>query len=252
MKATKEDSSVNVKGKGGRNKSTALLRGSVLITQLPSDLKEIYRGVIPRFFPAHSAPPRRVDRDPHASTFASTAGENNEASSSSASPSPPRGGPPALFESLDVIEEVDNATLLLEVKNKEAAAKLYKRLQNVRCCGRRWKVQYLPLSAVRSNPEPCLMQCTLVPPALPSTVESVLRSIPGFLALAHVTRASHAAGAARGEGSEGGEVLAESVLASFCAEGSALHARAVLSGRLIGSSGVRMFIQRWKDAESTS
>lgn len=279
--SAKKESSASPKAAAASSSSSSepmVPRGSVLVSQLPAGVKDIYSHLIPRFFPAPKKNHADKKKSKNENTTA-TAQEDTGDMVAGAHPSAPAANnkvaalPPAaaaLFSQIEVLEEADNATLLLQVPSQEAAKKLFKRLQNVRCCGRRWKVQYMPLSSVTCSTEPCLMQCTLVPPSPQSVAEEVLRSIPGFLAVAKATPAknggssssdgpSHAGKNGRqpphvseveedvgeewdGNGASG--VVVETLLASFCDEGSGLHAKAILSGRLIGSSGVRMFVER--------
>lgn len=198
-------------------------RGSVLITNLPANTKDVYGGIIQCFFNQPSA--QRSHNHNHNST------SNSQPPSKEKTPAP-------LWTKMEAIDETDNATLLLEVPNQQAAKRLFGRLQNVKCCGRKWKVRFLPISQAQCRAEPCLARCVLEPPAPPHIAEEALRSIPGYLA---TTKAAESAGDTNSE--EASEALTQSVFASFCDEGSALHARAVLSGRLIGSSGVRMFVE---------
>lgn len=189
----------------------------------------------------------------------------------------------SLFSNVEVINnDAESAILLLQVPSREAAQKMFRRLHNARVCDRRWKVQYMPASLLKCSTEPCLVECTLVPPATVSLAEEVLKSIPGYLAIAKYTPVTTIKGGKRGraedevpeeeqeekkkkrkrreDGSHADEevhvskgetgdnelddILVESVLATFCDEGSALHARAVLSGRMVGdSSGARMFVK---------
>ncbi|EKF29780.1 hypothetical protein MOQ_006419 [Trypanosoma cruzi marinkellei] len=213
-----------------------------------------------------------------------------------------------------IMEEAGGATLTFEVPSKAIAAAMFKRLQNAKVYGRRWKVQYYPLSAVQCAKQACLVDVRLVPAAPRALALFALGGVQGFLALVdanenndadtHFARLStgkmtttkittttkptslnknttvgtneprdvrrrskekstrkqmnheiqssddedHDIGAsempfAATTPMEGSDVV-EFVVASFVDEGSALHARAVLSGRLIGTSGVRMFLER--------
>lgn len=195
----------------------------------------------------------------------------------------------SLFSNLEVINnDGENALLLLEVDSKETAQKMFRRLHNARVCDRRWKVHYMPASALQCSREACLVECVLRPPSTAAMAEEVLQSIPGFLAIAKCIPAART-GTKRGprfqeggqeeplqeeegkrrkrkrnevmhmeeeepyvanEEEDGSATLVKSVLASFCDEGSALHARAVLSGRLVGSSGVRMFVKLRRSSPS--
>lgn len=134
----------------------------------------------------------------------------------------------------NAIEASDNAILTFEVPNKEIAQLMYRRLQNAKVCGRRWKVQYMPLAATVPGTTACLVDCVLVPAGSRELVERSLGTVPGFLAFAEEDA----------EAGGGKEEARDHFMVSFVDEGSALHARAVLSGRLIGSSGVRMYLER--------
>ncbi|RNF24915.1 uncharacterized protein Tco025E_02391 [Trypanosoma conorhini] len=235
-----------------------VLHGSFVVADLPSNMSAIYTRAVRRLLPQHQ---RQI----------SDAG---------------------------IMEEPDGATLTFEVPNKAVAAAMFKRLQNAKMYGRRWKVQYYPLSAVECAKQACLVDVRLVPAAPRALALRALGGVQGFLALIDASDSSSAvapvatpatvsAGAAaggqrpekrhrtltkgRGHASadvgdsdgeedrdiwtgggapfaataamEGADVV-EDVVASFVDEGSALHARAVLSGRLIGTSGVRLFLER--------
>ncbi|ORC92840.1 uncharacterized protein TM35_000021660 [Trypanosoma theileri] len=169
----------------------------------------------------------------------------------------------------EIMEETDGATLTFEVTNKEVAAAMFKRLQNMKLYGRRWKVQYHPLRAVQCAKEACLVDAQLVPAAPRALALRALSSVHGFLTLAddamgetmtagtpleemdnHTDKHSddlndeHNGFHASGHAGISDVDVVDRVVASFVDEGSALHARALLSGRMIGNSGVRMFLER--------
>lgn len=237
--------------------ASAEIRGSVLLSNLPADLPAIYRGIMQRFFPPNTFSRGEAADNKKSEPSGRTSSPKSERRSVKRGPDASAAYP---FGSLQVIEEADNATLLVKVASREDAQKLYKRLQNVQCCGRRWKVHYAAASAVTSRPEPCLTECLLVPPAPLHVVEGALNTIPGYLTIAQAFYTSPATAESsrpkkrpreeegEGESGKGAEAakegVVERVFASFCDEGSALHARAVLSGRQVGSSGVRLFVQR--------
>ena len=80
-----------------------------------------------------------------------------------------------------------------------------------------------------------VMEVSLVPAGTAAMVRKALSSVHGFLSVdAGVSGAE--------EGDE--QQLATKLKATFADEGGAVHARAVLSGRLLGDHGVRMFLQR--------
>ncbi|KAH9577770.1 hypothetical protein LSM04_003293 [Trypanosoma melophagium] len=170
----------------------------------------------------------------------------------------------------EIMEETDGATLTFEVANKEVAAAMFKRLQNMKLYGRRWKVQYHPIHTVQCAKEACLVDARLVPAAPRALALRALSGVQGFLTLADVmgetrntnintdevadNNTENHSDDMNGAGntfptrvpmSGGSDVdVVERVVASFVDEGSALHARALLSGRMIGNSGVRMFLER--------
>ncbi|CCW65087.1 unnamed protein product [Phytomonas sp. EM1] len=225
----------------GPKTSAIITHGSVLFTDLPTDMASIYTRIIRRFFPA---------------------AEQQKISDAT------------------ILEEADNATLTVEVPDKATAQMLHKRLQNAKVCGRRWKVQYVPLSQTRTKSEACVVECILVPPAPRAVAERALSNMKGFLDFVEppkrlegvrgsaekVSQTDARKPRGRGlkgehvedeEGEEGGPMTGaegESFSAAdsprsvwwatFADEGSALHARSVLSGRLVGSSGTRLFLER--------
>ncbi|KAK7194338.1 hypothetical protein NESM_000349100 [Novymonas esmeraldas] len=202
-----------------------IYHGSVLLHNLPVHYKNIYSHSIRRFF----SPAQRQ----HMNT------------------------------EVRLIEEIGNATMCVEVDSKETAQLMFRQLQNRNVYGRRWKVQYVPTAATVCSSEACLVDCFLVPAAPQALAERALAGVPGFLAFietpdAPLPTAASAAAASPirdadnnsdddnmdgGDGVEAGGQR-HKLLVSFADEGSALHARAVLSGRLVGTSGVRMFLER--------
>nr|CCC92666.1 conserved hypothetical protein [Trypanosoma congolense IL3000] len=177
-----------------------------------------------------------------------------------------------LISEATIMEETDGATLTFEVKNEETADFMRKRLHNATVCGRQWKVEVFPIKEVQCTKEACLVDVKLVPAASRSLVLWALNGAKGFLSLVDpgdVAQANPTSGGSMmGKGSEiaecnsdssfmtdspletrgstiGGNVDVEAyMIASFVDEGSAQNARAMLSGRLIGTSGVRMFLER--------
>lgn len=198
------------------SKPVLVPHGSVLLTDLPADIQTIYTGVIRSLA---NASPRVRHRS---------------------------GRPfPFFISEASVIEESGNATLVVEVPSKEAAQRLCRQLQNARVCGRRWKAQYAPARQVHASPDPCLVECVLVPEGSRDLAERALAAVPGFLGLSEPPPELVAQGfsGTAVDTQESGESEGK-LLASFADEGCALHARAVLSGRLIGTSGIRMFLAR--------
>ena len=127
-----------------------------------------------------------------------------------------------------VAQDADNATLLIEVGSKEEAQVVYKRLQNAAVYGRRWKAEYHPLGAVMPKATPVVVDVRLSSPMVDSDVETVFTTLPGFLA---ITRAKDTP-----------QEAVDHYCVSFADEGSALHARALLSGRV--QDGAHMFLFR--------
>ncbi|GET89576.1 hypothetical protein, conserved [Leishmania tarentolae] len=204
-------------------KDPVIYHGSILLRNLPVNYKKVYNHTVRRFF--SSAQQQHI-------------------------------------KDVRMIEEVGNATLCVEVDSKATAERFFRQLQNRRVYGRRWKVQYVPTSAMECSSEACLVDCFLVPPASKNLAERALSGIPGFLSFidtpdeqlsgtttAAVSEALSIQDADNDDDSDGGEgdpyrgQRRHRLLVSFADEGSALHARAVLSGRLVGASGVRMFLE---------
>ncbi|CBZ28035.1 conserved hypothetical protein [Leishmania mexicana MHOM/GT/2001/U1103] len=205
------------------HKDPVIYHGSVILNSLPVNYKKVYNHTVRRFF--------------------SSAQQQH-------------------MKDVRLIEEIGNATLCVEVGSKATAQLFFRQLQNRRVYGRRWKVQYVPTSATACSPEACLVDCFLVPPAPKSLAERALSGIPGLLSFIDTPDeplpASAAAAASEpapirdadnDSDADGGEwdpyqgQQRHRLLVSFADEGSALHARAVLSGRLVGTSGVRMFLE---------
>jgi hypothetical protein len=204
-------------------KKSVIYHGSVLLHNLPVNFKKVYNHTVRRLLPP--------TQHKH------------------------------LAKDVDLIEEVGNATMCVEVANKATAQLLYRQLQNRKVYGRRWKVQYVPMTALECSSEACLVDCYLVPAASQMLAERALNGIPGFLSFIDTPDAPLPASTAvaasspihdadnDSEAEDADEHLNEGqtrhkLLVSFADEGSALHARAVLSGRLVGTTGVRMFLER--------
>lgn len=155
----------------------------------------------------------------------------------------------------EMIDEADGATMIFEVESKHVAVEMQKRLNRTTVHGKRWHVDILPLDALVPNQEASVVDVTLNPPGLAGDVRQALQSVQGFLAVdSAVARpqddeeenledeevdVKKAAPAARG----GAEVPTKRLVAVFAEEGAAIHARAVLSGRLVGTQGSRMFLR---------
>lgn len=208
----------------GSVKNPVIYHGSVLLHNLPVNFKKVYNHTVRRLLPP--AQHKNLAKD------------------------------------VNLVEEIGNATMCVEVANKATAQLLYRQLQNRKVYGRRWKVQYVPVSALECSGEACLVDCYLVPAASQMLAERALSGIPGFLSfidtpdVALPTAAASAASSPIHDADNDSEVEGDEeknyyegqtrhkLLVSFADEGSALHARAVLSGRLVGTTGVRMFLER--------
>ncbi|KPI84870.1 hypothetical protein ABL78_6075 [Leptomonas seymouri] len=201
-------------------RSPVIYHGSVLLHNLPVNFHKVYNHTVRRFLPP--AQHKLLAKD------------------------------------VNLVEEIGNATMCVEVSNKATAQLLYRQLQNRRVYGRRWKVQYVPVSALECSSEACLVDCFLVPAASQVLAERALSGIPGFLSFVDTPDEPLPVGAAPSpihdadDDSDAEEdeknfyegQVRHKLLVSFADEGSALHARAVLSGRLVGTTGVRMFLER--------
>ncbi|KPA74157.1 hypothetical protein ABB37_09425 [Leptomonas pyrrhocoris] len=210
-------------------KNPVIYHGSVLLHNLPTNFNKVYNHTVRRLLPP--------------------AQHKN------------------IAKNVNLVEEIGNATMCVEVANKATAHLLYRQLQNRKVYGRRWKVQYVPVSALECSPEACLVDCFLVPAASQMLAERALSGIPGFLSFIDTPDELLPAGGGAAPSpirdadndSEAEEGDAKNfyegqtrhkLLVSFADEGSALHARAVLSGRLVGTTGVRMFLERRSTAGS--
>ncbi|KAG5501993.1 hypothetical protein JKF63_04264 [Porcisia hertigi] len=213
--------------KSTSGKDPVIYHGSVLLNNLPVNYEKVYNHTLRRFF--SSAQQQHIAKD------------------------------------VRLIEEIGNATLCVEVDSKATAQLFFRQLQNRKVYGRRWKLQYVPTSATECSSEACLVDCFLVPSASKTLAERALSGIPGFLSLidtpdeplpatatavaseaSPIQDADNDSDADVGEDGEAEHCHGQrrhKLLVSFADEGSALHARAVLSGRLVGTSGVRMFLE---------
>lgn len=223
MPATKKVSAKRTASSEEPVKNPIIYHGSLLLHNLPVNFKKVYNHTVRRLLPP--AQHKHLAKD------------------------------------VNLVEEIGNATMCVEVANKATAQLLYRQLQNRKVFGRRWKVQYVPVSALECSAEACLVDCYLVPASPQMLAERALSGIPGFLSFIDTPDAPLPSSAAAAspirdadndsepEEEEGEKGLYEGqsrhkLLVSFADEGSALHARAVLSGRLVGTTGVRMFLER--------
>ena len=131
----------------------------------------------------------------------------------------------------------DTAVIMFEVASKDAAQAAHRYLHNRQVFGRRIKVEYHPIEEVTCSDAPCLADVRVSQPLAAHSIEHFLAALPGYLALTDA---------------EGGSQLNATpqshFIATFADEGSALHARAVLSGRCHESSFV--FISLRKKTQS--
>lgn len=213
---------------------TSVLHSSVVISELPADMKLVYHRTVRQMFPA------------------------------------------AVQKSIPVpemIDEVDGATMIFEVDSKPIAEAMQRRLNRLHVYGQRWAVDILPLDALIPASDASVVDVTLNPPGLACDVRQALQSVQGFLAVEQASGAASAektddaqaaeeeethddethrsSRSGKGVKSEKNRVCATSsdeavvkrLVAVFAEEGSAIHARAVLSGRLVGTQGSRMFLR---------
>jgi len=133
-----------------------------------------------------------------------------------------RGVPPPT-----VLRATDGATLLFRTATKQEAQNLYRRLDRTVVFGRKLRATYHPVSAVEPAPSPTAVDVVMsAPPLELAQVEAVLATMPGLLAVT--------------DGDAPNECLA-----TFADEGTALHARAVLSGRR--QDGCHLFLSIRRD-----
>jgi hypothetical protein len=195
-----------------------VLHSSVVVSELPADMKLIYHRTVRQMLPA------------------------------------------AVQKSIpvpEIIEEADGATMIFEVESKHVAEAMQKRLNRTTVYGNRWHVDILPVDALIPNQEANVVDVTLNPPGLACDVRQALQSVQGFLAVDHATARPQSGDdnedaedadesedtkkTARASG--GAEAPVKRLVAVFAEEGAAIHARAVLSGRLVGTQGSRMFLR---------
>ena len=132
-----------------------------------------------------------------------------------------RGVPPPT-----ILRSTDGASLLFRTSTKHDAQQLWKRLDRTVVFGRKLRATYAPVSAVEPSASPTAVDVTMSEPALSlPQVEAVLATMPGLLAVT--------------DGDAPNECLA-----TFADEGTALHARAVLSGRRQEGSFLFLSIRR--------
>jgi hypothetical protein len=196
-----------------------VLHSSVVVTELPADMKLIYHRTVRQMLPAVVQKSIPVP---------------------------------------EMIEEADGATIIFEVESKHVAEAMKKRLNRTTVYGNRWHVDILPVDALIPNQEANVVDVTLNPPGLACDVRQALQSVQGFLAVDHATARPQSADdnedaaedadesedtkkTARASG--GAEAPVKRLVAVFAEEGAAIHARAVLSGRLVGTQGSRMFLR---------
>jgi hypothetical protein len=131
-----------------------------------------------------------------------------------------------------VLRSPDNAVLMFRVNNRRDAKQLWKRLEKCVVYGRKWRATYAPLSSVTPTTSPTPVNVLMSSPPLElHQVEAVLGTLPGVLAVSPGDSANE-------------------FLATFADEGSALHARAVLSGRR--QEGCHLFLSIRRDVGAMS
>ena len=126
-----------------------------------------------------------------------------------------------------VLRSPENAVLMFRVNGRREAKQMWKRLEKCVVYGRKWRPVFAPAAAVTPSGVPTAVDVTMsAPPLLPHQVEAVLGTMPGLLAVT------------AGDGPQ-------ECVATFADEGSALHARAVLSGRR--QQGCHLFLTIRRD-----
>ncbi|CUG39141.1 Hypothetical protein, putative [Bodo saltans] len=206
--------------KDNQKQPQQVLHSSVVVTELPADMKLIYHRTVRQMLPAVVQKSIPVP---------------------------------------EIIEEADGATMIFEVDSKHIAEAMQKRLNRTTVYGNRWHVDILPVEALIPNQEANVVDVTLNPPGLACDVRQALQSVQGFLAVDHATarpqsgddneedEANEAEEAKKATphsaGRGGAEAPVKRLVAVFAEEGAAIHARAVLSGRLVGTQGSRMFLR---------
>ncbi|EPY32895.1 hypothetical protein AGDE_08457 [Angomonas deanei] len=159
------------------------------------------------------------------------------------------------MSALHIMEEVDNLIISFSVKGKKRAQKFQKMLHHNKICGKKWNVQYVPLSDTicnqnnknennhnNNNLKAVLAEVTLCPPSSLQVAHDTLSLIKGFLTL--IPNSENENNNTISENFENNNIKVSKVFASFADEGSALHARALLSGKVVAGSGTRIFIER--------
>jgi hypothetical protein len=133
-----------------------------------------------------------------------------------------------------ILEESDGAIVTLEVESRAVADQIFRRMQNANVFGRRLKVEFHDADVLRCSPAPVLVDIRLSAPTTCAAVSKLLSTVQGFLAVA----------SSDGLRTGDDDATSRTMIATFADEGSALHARAVLSGRILGASGTHMFLSR--------
>jgi hypothetical protein len=221
------------------NRQQAVATSRLLITDIPADLQHIYGRTLKSLIPAV----RPVIPAPSAlSTSSSTTAKLGE--KRGRDEATPQVKNASIEKCIAVNQEVDGATLVVTVRNKHDAQQYFNRLQNCKVFGRKLKVEYHPLSSTECSAEPIVMVVQTSERCPVSIVRQHLSNIDGFLSVELI--GSGATKKIEGVAVDGDTEAATSIsltptskrfIATFADEGAALHARALLSGRVIGTLG---------------
>ena len=218
------------------NRQQAVATSRLLITDIPADLQHIYgrtlKSLVPAVRPVVPVPTNLV------TSSSAKLGEKRGRDE------PPQMKNASIEKCISVNQEVDGATLVVTVRNKHDAQQYFNRLQNCKVFGRKLKVEYHPISSTECSVEPIVMVVQTSERCPVSIIRQHLSNIDGFLSVELV--GSGATKKIEGAVVEGETEPASSIsltatskrfIATFADEGAALHARALLSGRVIGTLG---------------
>ena len=240
------------------NRQHAVATSRLLVTDIPADLQYIYgrtlKTLIPNVRPV-LPPPTSSGVVGSSTVVGSSSGKIGEKRARE-EPQPQQLKTASIEKCIAVNQEVDGATLVVTVRNKHDAQLYFNRLQNCKVFGRRLKVEYHPLSATECSPEPVVMVVQTSERCPVSVLRQHLSNVDGFLSVELVGSGATkklesnptAAVAAEGDDSNTEAVVpangaisltptSKRFIATFADEGSALHARALLSGKAIGTLG---------------
>lgn len=222
-------------------------RTTLLATDLPGSIEAVYQQTIEHMVPHLVAEAKNLAKkaEPAARQQAADRQRKVADEKPAAAPVPTT---TSVFRPY-VIEEVGGATLALTVPSKAFAKRLFSRLQNANVYGRRWKVEFVPKSATVAANLPSVVDIRLSAPLTLGHVHHVLAALPGFLTVFEELDSETIIGAkaptstaADVESDELAAPTFTNFVATFADEGSALHVRAVVSGRQY--EGAHFFVTR--------